>query len=50
MRRVAMRLLCLLALLGAACSGTVAPQRATSPACSHDTPDPGVCSPLRHPV
>jgi hypothetical protein len=49
-RRVAKRLLCLLALFGAACGAMVSPPRATSPVCSHDTPDPGVCSPLRHPV
>lgn len=54
LQRALVRLLCTLALFGTACSGAVAPARATSPTpspiCSPDTPDPGVCSPLRHPV
>ncbi|HET9208338.1 MAG TPA: hypothetical protein VFO28_19010 [Burkholderiaceae bacterium] len=49
-RATVVRLLCLLALLGAACGSTVVAPPATSLMCSHDTPDPGVCSPLRHPV
>jgi hypothetical protein len=51
MRRTVVHLACALALLGAACGHGVAPQRATSPdGCQGQVPEPGACSPLRHPV
>ena len=49
MRRTLMHLAYALALFGGACGHAVAPSLATSIDCA-DTPDPGACSPLRHPV
>jgi hypothetical protein len=50
MHRAWLPLACALAVIVAACGSAVAPEGATAPACSHDTPDPGVCSPLKSPV
>jgi hypothetical protein len=44
MRRLAVPLMWVLALL--ACSAR-APHSASPPGCDDDTPEPGVCSPLR---
>jgi hypothetical protein len=49
MRRVMLPGLFALALFGAACGHAVAPAPATA-SDRDDTPDPGVHSPLRHPV
>jgi hypothetical protein len=49
MRRVMLHGLCALALFGAACGHAVAPASAGA-SDRDDLPDPGVHSPLRHPV